>query len=514
MSPALNRIITPLAFVAPPIILAVLVFWFVTNVGAPDVVEAVPGRDNVPDNLETQVQRVLIGEGFTDLVPAEEQPPAGGMGLVWPMFRGANFDYHAPEGFMPPIEPSADPAPKGDDIPLVTPAWAHTTGEGYAAPAVAYNRVYFLDYDEEILADSLRCFELATGKELWRRWYRVDIKRNHGISRTVPAIEDEVVVTIGPKHHVMATDALSGDMLWGIDMVADYGSEVPMWHAGQCPVIVDGLAILAPSGPEVMMLACDIHTGEVVWETPNPGTTADKPEGWKASHASITPMTIGGKKMFVYVALGGTVAVSAEGDDAGEVLWTNDEWTQSVIASSAVWLPGDRVYLTAGYGAGGALLGVTGNAEEGFEAKLLDDWLPARGISLEQQTAILYEDHLYAILPKSAGRYREMVACYHVDDLKKPVWTSPRGYSYGLGPLLIADGKLLVVDDSAILTVFEATPEECRILTRKRLIPEGHDAWGPIALVDGFLLARDFKNFVAMDTSTLFSNTKTAALEE
>ena len=52
-------------------------------------------------------------------------------------------------------------------------------------------RVYVLDYNESLNSDALRCFSLESGKELWRRWYRVPMKRNHGFSRTVPVIRDE-----------------------------------------------------------------------------------------------------------------------------------------------------------------------------------------------------------------------------------------------------------------------------------------------------------------------------------
>ena len=66
--------------------------------------------------------------------------------------------------------------------------------------------VYASDYLEEDKADALRCFSLISGEELWQRKYSVHVKRNHGMSRTVPAINDKYVVTMGPKGHVMCSD--------------------------------------------------------------------------------------------------------------------------------------------------------------------------------------------------------------------------------------------------------------------------------------------------------------------
>ena len=41
-------------------------------------------------------------------------------------------------------------------------------------------------------SDVLRCLSLADGREIWRRWYRTGAKRNHGVSRTVPAVTERL----------------------------------------------------------------------------------------------------------------------------------------------------------------------------------------------------------------------------------------------------------------------------------------------------------------------------------
>src|SRR5436309_865738 len=78
-------------------------------------------------------------------------------------------------------------------------------------------------------ADAVRCLSLADGREIWRRSYPVDITRNHGITRTVPAATDRYVVTLGPKCQVVCLDATSGDFRWGIDLVSQFGTTVPQW---------------------------------------------------------------------------------------------------------------------------------------------------------------------------------------------------------------------------------------------------------------------------------------------
>jgi len=64
-------------------------------------------------------------------------------------------------------------------------------------------------------------------------------------------------------------------------MVKQYKTEVPLWFTGQCPMIDNNKAILAPGGT-ALMIAVDMATGKVLWETPNPSKL-------KMSHSSIIP---------------------------------------------------------------------------------------------------------------------------------------------------------------------------------------------------------------------------------
>ena len=112
----------------------------------------------------------------------------------WPRFRGADFD-----NIVKSSPKLADSWPEGGPEIL----WSVELGEGHAAPAVFAGCVYLFDYDEKKRADALRCFSLADGREIWRRSYGLPAKRNHGLSRTIPAVTEECIVTIGPRCHLI-----------------------------------------------------------------------------------------------------------------------------------------------------------------------------------------------------------------------------------------------------------------------------------------------------------------------
>ena len=224
--------------------------------------------------------------------------------------------------------------------------WQHKLGEGYAAPAVLNGRVFILDYDEKIKADMLRCYSLKSGNELWRRWYNVALKRNHGMSRTIPAVTDKYIVTIGPRGHVMCLNPVNGDLLWTIDLEKEYGTRIPFWYTGQCPLIENDVAVIAPGGKS-LIIGVDCASGKVVWQTPNP-------DSLQMSHSSVTPATIHGRKMYIYNAVGGICGISAEGDDIGRILWKTSEWSPAVMAPSPLYLGNNEIAVVTCYGAGGA----------------------------------------------------------------------------------------------------------------------------------------------------------------
>jgi outer membrane protein assembly factor BamB len=453
----------------------VLLTWWLLHNPVRGFVENVPGMDGRPKISSGKSEIVDIGAYFArfDGIPGNIQGN-------WQRFRGADFDNISKEKTRLLDH-------WGDEGPNVT--WSIELGEGHAGPVVSNGRVYVFDYDEEERADILRCFSLNDGKEIWRRGYKLYVKRNHGMSRTVPAVSGKYVVTIGPKCHVMCVDADSGDFYWGIDLQKEYETEVPLWYTGQCPLIDDSLAVIAVGGKS-LLIAVNCETGEVIWETPNL-------HNWKMSHSSIMPITFQGKKIYVYCAIGGIIGVSAEKETAGQVLFESNLWTHNVIAPSPVYLGDSRIFVTAGYGAGSMMLKIKVEGSS-FSLEPLQKLKSTGGLASEQQTPIFYKGHLFSILPKDAGSMREQFVCCHPDDCSKITWSSGKTNRFGLGPYLVADDKFFILNDEGVLTIVKATANEYIQLGQAKVL-QGVDAWGPMAITNGRLLARDSRRLVCID---------------
>ena len=445
------------------------------------IVEAsVPGKDGRPIDLGG-------GEGPIDLSGLMQRFTGTPSDLpgTWTSFRGADFNNIAED--TPPLAASWP-----DDGPEVL--WRVELGEGYASPVILDGVVYLLDYDMERKADALRAFSLDDGREIWRRSYDIKIKVSHGMSRTVPAITKDYIVTMGPRCHVVCLDTATGDFRWGIDLQEEYGTTEPLWYTGQCPIIDNDTAVVAPAGTDVLMMGVDLATGEIRWTTPNP-------RHWIMSHSSIIPMTLLGKKQYVYCAQGGMAGVSAEPDDIGKLLW-EVPWDAKVVAPSPVQAGDDLVFMTAGYyGKGSLAVKITGT-DGAYAAEVAYETEVEVGFSCQQQTPIIHDGLLYGIVPKAAGELGRQFACYRPDNTL--VWSSGadnRFGTYGIGPFIMADNKFFVLDDEGTLTMLDASKPEFSRLAQARVLP-GHDAWGPLAIVGSRLLARDLTSMACIELGT------------
>lgn len=412
-----------------------------------------PGRSEVPANPGT----LIVGAG----VPSA-------LGGTWPGFRGPARDgvAHDAAGLL-----RAWP-PEGPKV-----LWRTPVGEGYAGPAVRQGRVYLIDYDKERGEDAIRCLSLDDGREIWRYTYSVRVRPNHGMSRTVPAVNDEFVVTLGPKCHVTCLRAETGELVWKLDLVKDYGTTVPPWYAGQCPLLDGDVVILAPGGDPLMM-AVELATGAIRWRTPNPG-------GHEMTHSSIVAVDAEGTgRQYVYCSSQAALGVAAAD---GRLLWTHPGWrVPTANVPTPVPVGADRVFLCGGYGSGSLMLqfipGAT-NVQEAFR-------LTADVFGSQQHTPVLYDDHLYGVEPRG-----ELVC---LDLSGKRVWASGAQRRFGLGPFLVADGLLFIVDDaSSVLHLVEASPVGYRELASAKVL-HGHEPWAPMALVGGRLILRDVTEMVCI----------------
>ncbi len=289
-------------------------------------------------------------------------------------------------------------------------------------------------------ADTLRCLSLDDGREIWRNGYRVVIAQSHGMSRTIPAVIGDCVITLGPKCQLACWDTATGKSRWLIDLVLEHGATVPEWYAGQCPFIdtKTNRLIVAPGG-KTLVMAVDYHTGKIVWQSANP-------RHWAMTHVSIVPMEFAGRRMYVYCGKGGVAGVAA---DTGELLWNSTEWQIAMATCPSPVVVGEgRIFFCGGYNAGALMLQL--KQEQGRIVPRVAFRLAARQFSSEQQTPVLWRQHLYGVRQKD-----QQLVCLDLDGKER--WNSGRE-KFGSGPYMVADGLMYVLDNDGVLSIVEAAP--------------------------------------------------------
>jgi outer membrane protein assembly factor BamB len=424
-----------------------------------------PGADNAETSESTGGSNpVLAGK----LIPGPGQPAS--LPGAWPRFRGANWD-----GISAETTSLARTWGAGGPAKI----WSADLGEGYAGPAVFDGRVYVMDYDQKKRQDALRCLSLADGKEIWRFTYPVKVLRYHGMSRTVPTVTDKYVVAMGPKCHVSCVDAQTGELRWGLDLVLEFGAVVPNWYAGQCPFVEDGKVILAVGSTNILLIAVELASGKVLWQTPNPNQ-------WQMTHSSIMPMTFKGRRQYLYCASQGVVGVAAAD---GALLWDTPDWKITFAnVPSPVVLEEGKIFFSGGYGAGSLMAQLVQEGDR-IKPKILFR-LDPKTFGATQHTPIYYQGRLYGV------RQDEQFVC--LDPAGQVLWTSGPKVKFGLGPFLLAGGLIYALSDTGQLRLIEATPEKFNLLAEAKVL-EGREAWAPLALAGGRLLARDVHRMVCLE---------------
>jgi outer membrane protein assembly factor BamB len=388
----------------------------------------------------------------------------------WPQFRGPARNGISKETGLVRKWPAAGPK-------LL---WSVPVAQGYAGAAIVAGRVYHHDYDEAKGEWCANCRSLADGKLLWQFREKREIRPNHAITRTTPAVDARFVFSLDPKAVLHCLDVKTGKQVWRKSLVTDYKATIPSWYNGQCPLLEDDKLVIATGG-DALLVALDKATGKDIWRTPNPGQH-------QMSHASVMPATIGGVKQYLYGTLKGPLGVAAKD---GKLLWEFPRKFNVAVAPSPIAVDQDRVFMTASYDAGSVMVRVRA-AGGGFKPECTFDWKMNEWNS-EVHTPIVHQGHIFAVGKKKRGLF----TCLDLDG--KQIWTSEGKASFGLGSYIFADGMFFVLDgDTGKLHLVEAGIREYKELACAPVLA-GQEVWAPMALSGGKLVLRDLSRMICLD---------------
>ena len=408
----------------------------------------------------------------------------------WPQYLGPHRDGTSDEKGLLRSWPAAGPKV----------LWTVKLGAGYGGAAISGDRVYLLDRVGE-KQDALRCLDLNNGKQLWSFAYDARGTLSHKGSRSTPAVDGNYTYTCGSFGHVYCFDATTGKPVWKKNLWTDNGGgKVPEWGICQNPLIYGDLLILAAQTEKTGIVAYDKTNGNVKWATPAlPGALG-----------YVTPMIakIDGKDQIVMITAttrrerGGRSAPAGgwgDGSDEGGVdgvvlgldvkdgktLWTYKGWQCRIPIPQVTDLGDGRLFITGGYMAGSAMIGVRENSGR-YD---VEELYTTHDFGTHVHPPVMFEGHFYGHCTTNSSR--DGLTCLSFDGKLK--WKTGESPVFDKGGFVLADGLLLSVDGrDGILYLIEPSADGFKSLASVKLLTAG-ECWGPVALSDGKLLIRDQK---------------------
>jgi outer membrane protein assembly factor BamB len=334
---------------------------------------------------------------------------------------------------------------------------------------VAEGRVFTLGNRDA--TDTVFAFDALTGRELWKYSYPcpLDDKYHEGGPYSTPTLDGNHVFTLSKRAHLFCFDAASGRVLWQTNLMGGLGVAKPEWGFAGSPLVEGDLLLLNVGDAGT---AVDKRKGKVVWTS---GKTL-------AGYATPVPFESGGTRAAAIFS--GTSLVGVRVKD-GRELW-RFPWVErwKITAADPIPVGADKLFICT-FGKGGALL----RLGPGGPAVVWEN----KNMANHFNSCVLLEGHLYGVRGNTDEPAKDL-RCLDAEtgDVK---W---KYEGLGLGSLMAADGKLIVLSDRGELVVAEASPAGFKPLARAQVL--GGKCWTVPVLSHGLLYCRNARGgLVALD---------------
>lgn len=386
----------------------------------------------------------------------------------WPQFLGPNrsgqvFDKH----FKPWQTPLID-------------NWSIEVGEGFGGPIIDGTDVFLLDR-EESEKDILKCLDLTTGSIKWKLEYISEGRFGFNGTRSVPAVDDKYVFTIGCMGDIICADKKNGNQVWHRNLIKDWQAPSPPWGFGSSPLLFRDLCIVAPLG-EVGLVALNKQTGETVWESKSIGTNA--------GYSSPIIHEILGQKMLFQMSGDRLAAVNPE---TGNEIFSWDGYKVKRAIPAPVKITDNKIFITGGYQQGSVLLQLK---REGTKI-LAKEIFKINKIGSQIHAPILHEGFLYGNFNENDNLKKRAVkqglTCF--DLTGEMMWKTGEKPNLDRGSVIMINDFLIALDGkTGHLILSEANSKAYNEIFRQRVFGNNGDKiWAPIAYSKGNLLIRDQK---------------------
>ncbi len=341
--------------------------------------------------------------------------------------------------------------------------WKTNVGKGYAAVSIADGRAYTLGNAGAL--DTIYCFDAKTGKVIWTKKYKC-VSGSYPGSRSTPAIEKGKVYSMSRAGDLFCLDAKTGKEIWSVHIAKKFGIRPPGWGLASSPLLYKNL-ILINVGQ--YGLALKKTTGDKVWFSGKA----------KSGYATPTLFKSGRRILAAMFAANSLVVVDVL---SGRKQWSYAWKTAYDVNAADPEVIGSSIYISSGYGKGGAL--VSGKGVKRYFNK---------NIRSHFGSMVVYQGYIYGVDGQAGSRSNGLV-CMNAATGKK-VWA----FDTGFGAHIMADEKIIFLSNNGDLIVADASPRAYTERSRTRRVLS-RNCWTMPTLANGRIYCRNHKGDVVCVT--------------
>ena len=385
----------------------------------------------------------------------------------WPHLRGPSYNGHSAETGLADTWPDAGP-------PVV---WRIELGQGYSGFAVVGDRLY-TQY-QSLSGQYVVCLEAQTGRRLWRyrTGYPWEPDGNWPGPMATPTVYGGRVYFVDAFGLAGCLAARNGRSLWSLNVTEKFDGEGTEYGYACSPLVKDGRVYLPVGGKGAALVALSASNGSVAWASGDD----------VASYSPAYPITVGGQRQIVVYMRNFVVAYEPA---TGRELWRH-QWSEGYDEHAAWPAYEEPFLLTASAFKLGAKVLRLGRTATGATAKLV--W-HSKALSNDILSSIVLDGHIYGfdlhdLQPRETRRSRGQFKCLELATGGVRWATDCTGHA----SVLVADGKLILLNETGELILARATPERYEELARARVLASGM-CWTPPSLSQGQLYVRSHKH--------------------
>ncbi len=405
--------------------------------------------------------RTVLGGAFLVLATA------GTAMATWPQWGGPNQDFKAVAKGLSPKWP--DEGPKK--------LWTRPLGEGYSAIVTDGDRLYTLyraDNQEIVIA-----LDPKDGKTVWEYKYESSPAEGHAHEfgdgpRATPLIDGDRLYTIGVASKMHCLNKKDGKVLWSHDLWEEFkGNHL---NHGYCssPVAYKESIINLVGGEGASLVAFDKKDGKLQW----------KNQSFKNSYSTPKVINLDGEDQMVSFMANEIIGFDPKN---GDLKWSyehKNEWGQNICLP--IWHPESHMLFFSSPQAGARGLKLT---RKGDKTEFEEVW-SSRKIQFYHVTSVGVGDMVYGSTGTMGPSF---FAAVNLKD-GKVAW---RERGFAKATCVLADGKLVILDEDGQLGLATATPEGLTVHSKVSLLEKV--AWTVPTVVGSKMYVRDKKNLMALE---------------